>query len=184
MFTAVNVVATVLALVLFNFLTHGVQGWFDGPMHSRPLSSYLIANTAGMVVSYLGTRHFVFKHRKPMGPLGGAINYAVVNLASFVIPMACLWVSRNVLHLDDAISDNISANGVGAVAGAVFRFWAFRRFVFRAEGAAPRRPLHLRGRWMRSAPPEVGPGEAELVEHQPQHREAQPDDVVRVTGHP
>src|SRR5690625_5991267 len=94
-FTVVNVVATVLALVVFNVLTHGVKWLFDGPMHSLPLASYLIANSAGMVVSYLGTRHFVFKHRKPMGPFGGAINYAVVNYSSFVIPMLFLWVSRH-----------------------------------------------------------------------------------------
>lgn len=182
-----NVVATVLALVVFNLLTHGVKGWFEGPMHDLPLLTYLIANTAGMVVSYLGTRHYVFKHRKPMGPLGGAVNYAAVNFASFVIPMACLSFSRNVLHLDDAVSDNISGNGVGAVFGAVFRFWAFRHFVFRAVGAPARKPLHLRGRWLFSAlfspRPEVGPDVAELGEHEPQEGDADADHVVRIPGH-
>lgn len=199
-FTAVNVVATVLALLIFNLLTHGVGGWFDGPMHARPLSSYLIANSAGMVVSYLGTRHYVFSHRKPMGPLGGAVNYVVINLSSFVIPMFCLWFSRNVLHLDDAVSDNVSGNVVGALAGAVFRFWAFRRFVFRADKVHGE-PQHLsgqharllgrvlgqvrsvRGGRRRSARPELGPAEPELLEHQPQEGDADPDDVVRITRH-
>ncbi|MGZ4722528.1 MAG: GtrA family protein, partial [Oryzihumus sp.] len=28
------------------------------------------------------------------------------------------------------LADNISANGVGLVLGTLFRFWAYRRFVF------------------------------------------------------
>ncbi|MGH3412742.1 MAG: GtrA family protein [Marmoricola sp.] len=184
-FTAVNAVATLLALLVFNVLTHGIGGWFAGSMHALPELSYLIANCLGMVVSYLGTRHYVFKHRKPMGPAAGAVNYAVVNLASFIIPMACLGVSRHILHLDDALSDNISGNVVGSLAGAVFRFWAFRRFVFRAESTpAIQHPQHARGWWGGSATPEVGPAEPELVEHQPQQRDADPDHIVRITGHP
>ena len=57
----------------------------------------------------------------------------MVNLASFVIPMGCLWLTRNTMGWNNALADNISANVVGAGLGMVFRFWAFRRFVFKKQ---------------------------------------------------
>ena len=59
------------------------------------------------------------------------MNYAIVNFASFVIPMACLWVTRNVFDWSSVLADNVAANVVGAVLAMLFRFWAFRRFVFK-----------------------------------------------------
>ena len=129
-FSAVNVVATIIALILFNLLVHGLTGWFKGPLHAHVISSYLLANSVGMFVSYYGSRHFAFRHRHAAGPGGGLPNYVAINLASFVIPISCLWVTRNVFGWDTIYADNISGNVVGAVLGNIFRFWAFRRFVF------------------------------------------------------
>lgn len=131
-FSAVNVVATLVAIVLFNLLVHGLAGVYNpGPLNGWPVTSWFLANCVGMAISFYGSRHYAFKHRRPSGPGGGALNYSAVNLLSFVIPMACLWVSRNALGWESALADNVSANVVGAVLGGLFRFWAFRRFVFK-----------------------------------------------------
>jgi putative flippase GtrA len=129
-FSAVNIVATIVALVIFNAIVHGVKGWFDAPMNDNPLTSYLIANSVGMFVSYYGARYYAFKHRHAAGPGGGLLIYVVINLASFVIPISCLWVSRNIFEWESIYADNIAGNVIGAILGNVFRFWAFRRFVF------------------------------------------------------
>ena len=161
-FSAVNVVATVIAVVLFNVLVHGITGVSrPGLLNQWPVTSWFVANCVGMAISFYGSRRYAFKHRRPSGPAGGALNYTVVNLASFAIPMACLWVTRNVMDWDSALADNISANLVGAGLGMVARFWAFRRFVFKR----PRTPVGARGEHG-SAGPELGPDEPELLEHQ------------------
>lgn len=171
-FSAVNVAATLVAVLLFNVLVHGIPMVFNpGPINTWPVTAWFLANCIGMVISFYGSRRFAFKHRRPSGPGGGALNYAVVNLASFTIPMACLWVTRNVMEMPSALVDNISANVVGAVLGMLFRFWAFRRFVFKRHRA----PV--------SAAPELRPHEAELLQEQAQQRKADPDDVVGVAGH-
>jgi len=126
----VNVVATIAAVIIFNALVHGVSGWFDGPANGLPLPSFLFAHSVGMFISYYGSRKYAFKHRHAAGPGGGLINYVAINLASFVIPIACLYVTRSVFGWDSVYADNISGNVVGAVLGSIFRFWAFRRFVF------------------------------------------------------
>jgi putative flippase GtrA len=194
-FSLVNVVATLVALVAFNALIHGFTGLYTpGPMHDHPLSSYLIANSIGMILSFSGSKRFAFRNREPSGPGGGLLNFVVINLSSFTVPIACLWVSRNAFGWDTVLSDNVSANVVGGALGGLLRFWAFRTFVFKrrttedvaCEGtrligpvAVEYTPLDLDEE---SAGPEVGPDEAELVEHQPQEGEADPHHVVRVPG--
>jgi putative flippase GtrA len=137
-FSAVNVVATTIAVFLFNAIVHGIRGWFDGPLNDHPITAYLVANSVGMFVSYFGSRHYAFRHRHAAGPGGGLPRYVAINLSSFVIPVTCLWVTRHVLHWDSIYADNISGNVVGALLGNAFRFWAFRRFVFNTPRVVPR----------------------------------------------
>jgi putative flippase GtrA len=178
-FSAVNVVATIVAVTLFNVLVHGITGVSrPGILNGWPVTAWFLANCVGMGISFHGSRRYAFRHRLPTGPGGGALNYVAVNLASFVIPMGCLWVTRNVLGWDSALADNVSANGVGGLLGMLFRFWAFRRFVFRPD--AGKGVLHAAGTG--STAPEVRPDEAQLLEHQPEERQADPHDVVGVAG--
>jgi putative flippase GtrA len=168
-FSAVNVVATAVAVVLFNALVHGLPMLYGpGPLHDYPLLTYFVANTVGMLISFYGSRRYAFKHRRPTGPGGGLVNYAIVNFASFVIPMACLWITRNVFDWDTVIADNISANIVGAVLATLVRFWAFRRFVFKRHAVEfhGARGTHVLRVEPDASGPEVGPEEPELLEHQ------------------
>lgn len=186
-FSAVNVVATAVALVLFNVMAHGIPGIHTpGPLNGWPLTAWFLANCVGMGISFYGSRSYAFKHRKPSGPGGGALIYVAINLASFVIPMACLWITRNVLGWDSVLADNVSANLVGAFLGMLTRFWAFRRFVFKRQGGGvlfgPHGEHESAGRPELSAP-ELRPDKTELFQHQPQQREADPDDVVRISRH-
>ncbi|GAB3656188.1 hypothetical protein GCM10027596_10090 [Nocardioides korecus] len=140
-FSLVNAGATVVAVVLFNLAVHGVPRLATpGPANHLPVLAWLGANLVGMALSFWGSRRWAFVHRRPSGPAGGALHYTLVNVASFAIPMTCLWLSRNVLGEDSWVADNLSSNVVGALLGMAFRFWAFRRFVFkrrRAHSADP-----------------------------------------------
>jgi len=180
-FSAVNVVATAVALVIFNLLAHGIPGVHTpGPLNAWPLTSWFLANCVGMAISFYGSRNFAFKHRKPSGPGGGALIYVVINLVSFVIPMSCLWITRNVIGWDSVLADNVSANLVGAFLGMLFRFWAFRRFVFKRHGGVLFGPD---GEHVSAVAPELRPYEPKFFEHQSKQRKADPHDVVRVARH-
>ena len=128
-FLTVGGVATLVALVIFNALVHGYFGG-PGPLNQDPLLAFVLANTVGMLVSYRGSRSWAFRHREAVGPAGGRVMYFAINTASMAIPLACLAFSRYVLHRDDPVSDNISANVVGLALGTAARFWAFREFIF------------------------------------------------------
>ena len=130
-FLAVGALATVVSLVLFNFLVHGFNTADLAPLNDQPELAYLLANGVGMVISFRGTKGWAFRDRESRHADGGLAAFVGINLATMLIPMTCLVLSRNLLGLDDPISDNISANVVGLALANVARFFLFRRFVFR-----------------------------------------------------
>jgi len=129
-FLAVGGVATLVAFLLFNILLHGFWIAGDAWLEDRPMTAYVIANTVGMWISYNGTKSWAFKHRASAHPDGGVTAYVLINVVTMMLPMACLWFSRNALGLADPLSDNIAANVVGLSMGTVARFFLFRRLVF------------------------------------------------------
>lgn len=135
-FLAVGGLATLVALVLFNLLVHGFNTEHRALLSDHVILAYVLANTVGMMISYRGSRSWAFRDRPPRHADGGRLAFVLINVATMTLPIGCLWVSRNVLGLDDPISDNISANVLGLFMGLVARFYLFRTLVFR-------RPVHL-----------------------------------------
>jgi len=129
-FLTVGGVATLVALLIFNVLVHGFVWLSPGPLHRWPLTSYVLANLVGMVVSYRGSRSWAFRHREVVGAAGGRLAFFVINTVTMGIPLLFLAASRYLLHFDDVVADNVAANVVGLGLGTAARFWAFRRFVF------------------------------------------------------
>ncbi len=127
-FLAVGLLATIVALILFNLLVHGF-GAGIAPLNDRPEVAYVVANAVGMVISFRGNKHWAFRDRRSRHADGGVIAFVVINLATMLIPITCLWISRGV-GLDDPVSDNISANVVGLLLANAARFFLFRGFVF------------------------------------------------------
>jgi putative flippase GtrA len=58
--------------------------------------------------------------------------FFVFNGIAMLISLTCLWVSHYLLGLDTPLADNISANVVGLILGTMFRFFAYRTWVFPA----------------------------------------------------
>lgn len=129
-FLTVGAVSTVVAFVVFNFLVHGFRPGADPWMNDKPQLAFVIANLVGMLISFRGTRDWAFRSRDVRHPDGGRTAFVIINLVTMLIPMAFLWISRNVLDLDDPFSDNIAANVLGLAAGTVVRFALLRQYVF------------------------------------------------------
>ncbi len=129
-FLTVGGLATVVALVIFNGLVHGLGTGNRAVLGDRPVLAYVLANTVGMVISYRGARSWAFRDRPPLQADGGRTAYVLINLVTMSLPIACLMISRDVLGLDDPVSDNIAANVIGLALGLGARFYLFRRFVF------------------------------------------------------
>ena len=137
----IGTIASIAAFILFNWLVHWSPG-YEAPLNDHAITGFVIANTLSILLTYQLSRWWAFRHREPVGLAGGVIMFYVISVVSLVIPVICLWISRNVLDYETALADNISANVVGLFLGFVARFFAFRAFVFRhrAEAAEPMPP--------------------------------------------
>jgi putative flippase GtrA len=129
-FMAVGGISTFAAFVVFNFLVHGLYLTGDPWLNGHPVTAFVIANLVGMVISYRLSRAWTFKHRPPQHADGGRTAFFVINVVTMTIPMACLWMSRNVFGLDDPYSDNLAGVVIGQLLGQVARFYLFRTYVF------------------------------------------------------
>ncbi|GAA1925727.1 hypothetical protein GCM10009737_29360 [Nocardioides lentus] len=140
-FAEVGAAATLVSLLLFNLLLHGIWIYDDPWLSGWPVTAYVLANTVGMGVAYVGSRTWAFRGRETQDKDGGVVKFVVINVATMTIPIACLGISRGVLGLDDALSDNVSANLIGLGLSQVARFYLFRRYVFvRPAAPAPAAP--------------------------------------------
>jgi putative flippase GtrA len=141
-FLTVGGVATIVALIIFNVLVHGFSTGHRALLGDRPILAYVLANSVGMVISYRGARSWAFRDRPPRQADGGRSAYVLINLVTMSLPIACLVVSRDVLGLDDPLSDNIAANVIGLALGLGARFYLFRRFVFRRPATPANHVVH------------------------------------------
>ena len=123
--------STIASFLVFNFLVHGLYLTSNPWLGSQPILAFVLANVVGMLVSYRLSRHWAFAHRPPVHPDGGRTAFFVINVITMPLAIACLWLSRHVLHLTDPLSDNIAGSVVGQLMGQAARFYLFRKYVFR-----------------------------------------------------
>lgn len=134
-FGTVGALAFVLDTLLYNLFVFGLPGAGEGPLAHAPL----LAKTASMgiatVFSWLANRFWTFRHRVSRTVAREFALFVFFNIVGLGIALACLGISRYALGLDSQLADNISGNGIGLVLGTLFRFWAYRTFVFTGETA-------------------------------------------------
>ena len=100
-----------------------------GPTTSKALSTVVATG-----VSYAGNRLWSFSHRVDTSNGHGQdlTAYAGINLAGLVITLVPVDVAHYLLDRDSPLAFTVS--GIIGTAGAtLFRFWAYRRWVFDLE---------------------------------------------------
>ena len=131
-FCAVGLVNTVLDYAVLNLLLS------IGPLKAK-VASTVVATTA----SYVMNRQWTFQKRDRGGLRREYVLFFALNLAGLAIQLAVLGVAKYGLGFtehgggDDRLALNLF-NALGIAVAMVFRFWAYRTFVFKtADAAAP-----------------------------------------------
>jgi putative flippase GtrA len=121
-FGVVGGFAFLVDIGLFNLLLHATD---------KPLTSKTISAVVATTVAYIGNRHWTFRRRERSGVRREYTLFFLLNGVGLVIALACLAISHYLLDFTSRLADNIAANGVGLALATTFRFWSYRRWVFR-----------------------------------------------------
>ncbi len=127
-FGAVGAIAFVVDIGIFNLALIGFGD--GGPVDGHPKIAKVISATVATLVAWLGNRFWTFRHRPQNSPRRELLLFVAFNLAGMAIAITCQAISHDILGYTSHQADNISANGVGLILGTLFRFWAYRTFVF------------------------------------------------------
>jgi putative flippase GtrA len=101
-----------------------------------PITSNVIATIVATCVSYAGNRFWTFRHRVGMDNLAGEYSlFFVLNAVGLAIQLACIGFTYYILGLTDKLSYNV-ALFLGIALGTLFRFWSYRKWVWRAHKPA------------------------------------------------
>jgi putative flippase GtrA len=124
---------------------------FEGLMHTvlteKPIVSKIIGTMVATVVSYILNREWSFRTRGGrvrhheallffvISGLGIAVTSAPLAVSRYLLD---LWTARGATPFTQEVADFVSAQVIGTILAMIFRWWAFRKFVFPHADARPR----------------------------------------------
>jgi len=129
-FGVVGIIAYVIDVYVYNMLRSGWWPLDEAPLANKPVLAKVISVTIATVVAWLGNRYWTFRKRRRASMQREFALFVVMNIGGLLISAGCILVSHYMLGFTSALADNISGNVVGLVLGTLFRFWAYRTFVF------------------------------------------------------
>ena len=93
------------------------------------LTAVVVGYVVATVVTFLGNRHWAFKHRQGKGLSHETLMFVMLNVVGLGIQEAVVATVHYGLHMTDPLSYNV-ANIVGIGLGTLFRLWSYRKWVF------------------------------------------------------
>ena len=132
-FGVVGAVSFVVDVGLMNVLRHTV-------MEDRPTGAKVVSASVATAVAWIGNRAWTFRHRRNRPAHHEAGLFFLPNGVALLIGAGTIALSHYGLGLTTLAADNV-ANIVGIAFGTLFRFWAYRRWVFSHEPLVDTSPL-------------------------------------------
>ncbi|MDG5805610.1 GtrA family protein [Streptomyces ossamyceticus] len=114
----------------YNLLVFGLPGGSEGGvMRASPVQASVLATGAAALLSWAGNRYWTYRHRHRERLTQELALFLLANLVGVAITAGTVYASRHLLGLDSVLSDNV-ARVFGWVLATLFRFFAYRRYVF------------------------------------------------------
>jgi len=109
----------------------GIYVWLlHGSMSDSQVKAKIIAGVVATMFSWVANRYWTFRHRRQANVVRELVMFIIMNAIGLGIAAACVWVTKYWLGLTDPTSVFIAGSVVGLVLGTIFRFFAYRFWVF------------------------------------------------------
>jgi putative flippase GtrA len=108
--------------------------------HIGPLKAKAISVTVSVIVTYLGSRFWTFRHRENHPLMKESILFVILNLVGLAIAEAVIAITTYGLGKNGPVAYN-AASVIGTGLGTIFRYFAYKRWVFLAPQSTPPPPM-------------------------------------------
>ncbi|WP_308036662.1 GtrA family protein [Actinoplanes sp. DH11] len=130
-FGTVGGIAFAIDLMIFNVLLRN---------GAETLTAKTVSTIIATTIAFLGNRFWTWRDGRHTNMARQYTMFFVLNAIGLGIALTCLAISHYGLGqiwpaLRSPVADNIAGQFVGTAMGTMFRFWSYRRFVFRATDA-------------------------------------------------
>ncbi|MGY1436136.1 GtrA family protein [Streptomyces reniochalinae] len=122
-FGAVGALGFLVNVAIFNLCIHTFQ--------LAPIRSGVVSQVVAIGTNYLGNRYWTYRHIDKNQIHRETVLFFFFSGIGLVLENGILALSHYGLGYTSPLADNISKNVVGLAIGTVFRFWAYRTWVFR-----------------------------------------------------
>lgn len=110
----------------------GFHVLFYGPLEGHLATAKILSGVAATTFAWVGNRMWTFRHRRNRPMHHEAMMFFVVNGIGLVIATLWLNFTHDTLGMDSRTAVSVNTV-VGIALATVFRFWAYRQFVFAGE---------------------------------------------------
>lgn len=105
---------------------------WHGPMGDSTLKARVVSTGIAILFSWFANRYWTFSHRRSKRHWREFWMFMVMNGLGLGIVLTCQFVSRYVLGYTSFTADFIAGGVIGLILGTIFRFLAYRYFVFKS----------------------------------------------------
>lgn len=105
----------------------------SGPLQDSNVKAKIVASVVATLFSWVANRFWTFRHRRQSNVLREAVLFAIMNLIGMGIAAACVFVAQYWLGVTSTTGIFIAGSVVGLILGTIFRFFAYRFWVFTEE---------------------------------------------------
>lgn len=143
--------------ILNFFITIGISDTLHLGLGVGPLTSFGVGTVVATTFSYFANRYWTFRHRDTSGLGREYVLFFVLNGVALVITWVFIGITHYILGLHSGIAYN-AAQIIGTGAATLFRYWAYKKWVF-LPTSAPQVDPH-------TGLPETGPETAPATGHE------------------
>lgn len=125
--------------ILNFFVTIGISDWLHLGLHVGPLTSFGVGTAVATTLSYFANRYWTFRHRDNTGLGREYVLFFVLNGVGLVITWIFIGFTHYILKIHTGLAFNV-AQVIGIAVATLFRFWAYKKWVFLPPTAPPVEP--------------------------------------------
>lgn len=127
-----------------------------GTFHFGPLKAKAIAIAASCLVTYLGSRFWTFRHRENQPLARELMLFIVLNGIGLFIAEVVIAITTYAAGQQDQVAYN-TASVIGTGLGTIFRYFAYKKWVFLAPAPAHPQPEVDLGKFVQNGPHPTAP---------------------------